>query len=383
VWGSGSWRSAAVLALAVAAGLAVRAQAPGRIATTAPALLAEPVFFTGRLVTLRGSIVQGGAAPRLATGDPARDTGQPVSHPIFVYWRETPARADGEIRGQFYDLGRVRDDDSRLTGYDFRPMLEQVNNGRWPARDEIYVLLNATIEDAPPATAPSIRAIALEPQRFDDRAVTVTGRFRGRNLYGDLPNAPNRSKYDFVIQSADAALWVTGLQPKTRTFNLDPGARVDTGRWVEISGRVHVEGPAVWIEGESIREGRQPSDEDAIAPPPAITMPAPEVVFSAPVADETGVSTTTSVRIQFSRDMTPASFKDQVRVSYVTAPGAEAPPAPPAQTLAYRIAPRALEITFAAPLAPFQTVKVELLGGIKAADGQALGPWSLTFTTGG
>jgi hypothetical protein len=35
-----------------------------------------------------------------------------------------------------------------------------------------------------------------------------------------------------------------------------------------------------------------------------------------------------------------------------------------------------------APLAAFETVRVELLAGIRARDGRALSPWTCSFTTG-
>jgi len=41
-----------------------------------------------------------------------------------------------------------------------------------------------------------------------------------------------------------------------------------------------------------------------------------------------------------------------------------------------------LELKFAKPLERFQTVKVDLLDGIKAIDGTPLKPWTLTFVTG-
>ena len=49
---------------------------------------------------------------------------------------------------------------------------------------------------------------------------------------------------------------------------------------------------------------------------------------------------------------------------------------------AYVPADRLIEIRCAKPLAPYRTIKVELLEGIKGTDGQALKPWTLTFTTG-
>jgi hypothetical protein len=36
----------------------------------------------------------------------------------------------------------------------------------------------------------------------------ITGQFYGRNLNGDLPDAPRQSRYDFV-RSARPSIWVT------------------------------------------------------------------------------------------------------------------------------------------------------------------------------
>jgi hypothetical protein len=102
------------------------------------------------------------------------------------------------------------------------------------------------------------------------------------------------------------------------------------------------------------------------------------VLFSVPLPDDDDVDPGVVVRLQFSRDMDPASFAGRVRVLY---PDAEEPP--PQSTAVYRPENRSLEIRFAAPLARFRTVRVELLEGIAATDGAPLAPWSLTFTTGG
>jgi hypothetical protein len=112
-------------------------------------------------------------------------------------------------------------------------------------------------------------------------------------------------------------------------------------------------------------------------------------VFSSPTGGETEVPLDSRVRLQFSRDMDAASFKDQVRVTYVPAEGAERgePPTPTPQfTTAYDAATRALSIRFAEPFPTtlrFRTVNVELLAGIKARDGAALVPWTLSFVLGG
>ena len=92
------------------------------------------------------------------------------------------------------------------------------------------------------------------------------------------------------------------------------------------------------------------------------------------------------VRIQFSRDVDPKSIRDRVRGELRPvgrAAGAAPLPKPPAFTVTYNDAAHAIEISFAEPLERFQQVRVEVLEGITALDGQMVKPWTLTFTTGG
>jgi hypothetical protein len=260
-------------------------------------------------------------------------------------------------------------------------MLEAVTQGRWPAREELYVILGAVMVDSPLPPAPTLRALVLAPDRYNNREVTVSGRFRGRNLYGDLPGPLNKSKWDFVLQSADAALWTTGLRPRGRDFDLDPGARVDTGRWLKVTGIAHADGGNVWIEAKAMELSSPPNETQVdVAVPATPQAPPPTVVFSAPVPDEADVERNVVVRIQFSWDMDPKTFRDRIRVTYAPAQGATPPP--PAFATSYNEGSRALQIKFTGRLERFQTVKIELLEGIAAVDGQALKPWTLTFTTG-
>jgi hypothetical protein len=376
---------AAAVLVAAALVLPVLAQTPGRVATTIEAALADPVFFHGRQVAIRAAVAEDRSLTRVVVGGAAAATaGPPKFHPVFVFWRQQPTRSDGEIRGEFYDLGRLREDDSRFANYDLRPILEVASGGHWPNRDEVFVIVGATLTDAPEPTTPSLRAIVMSPQKFEGRGVTVTGRFRGRNLFGDLAEPLNRSRYDFVLQSADAAIWIGNLRPRGNGFELDPGVKLDTGKWLEVSGTVHVEGNKVWVEGESLHLSKPPSDsEPEPAPTPVIKEPPPAVIFTAPLADDTDVATTTTVRVQFSRDMDGKTFRGHVRASYVTTnPAAPPPEQTPPITAAYRDGTRALELKFAQPLERFQTVKIELLEGITANDGQPLAPWSMTFSLG-
>lgn len=361
----------AVAVAVVCGALSAGAQAPERIATTAGALVANGIFFDGKRIVVRHAIRQ---TDRLVQLDA-------TSKPIYIFWKEPPVGSEGEIRGEFRDLGRMQDGDDRYASYDFRPIIDAANNGRWPGRDQIFVILGATFVEGPAASAPTVRAIALAPEQFDNRPVTLVGRFKGRNLYGDLPRGVAKSKWDFVLQSADGALWVTGMRPKGKDFDLNPEARVDTGRWLEVKGTVQRDGSAVWVAAESLRLAAAPAEVpiEIREPTPVPAEPAPRVIFSAPLAGETDFPVDGRVRIQFSRDMNGASFRGRVRIQYA---GTAAPLPAPESTLTYNDGTRAVEIRFKAPLASFQVMTIQLEAGITAIDGQPLPPWTLRFTTG-
>ncbi len=347
------------------------AQAPDRFVTTADTLVANPLFFHGKRVVVRHPVRR---TDRLVQLDA-------TSKPVYIFWREQPSGSEGEIRGEFWDLGRMQEGDERFSSFDFRAVVEEANKGRWPAREQVFVILNAAFIPVPPPTTPTIRSIVLAPEQFDNRTVTLTGRFKGRNLYGDLPQGVSKSKWDFVLQSADAAVWITGLRPKGKDFDLDPGARVDTGRWVEVTGIVHRDVAALWIAGESIRVATAPTDIPVEAPQPRLIVePPPSVIFSAPLADDTDFPVSGRVRIQFSRDMNGTTFHGRVRIHYI---GPNPPATAPTSTATYDEGTRSLEIKFKDPLPRFQSMSIELQEGIAANDGQVLKPWTLRFSTGG
>jgi hypothetical protein len=362
-------RSAVVVASAIVAG--VLGQPATRTASTVEALVAYPVFFQGRAITVRAEVTETEGYWRVTGG---------ADKPVLVIWQDrgaSPGRV--ELRGEFTDLGRLATEDPRLASVDPERLVMPFTGGRWPGRNEVFAIVGATADRAPPFAAPSLRAIALEPERYARQTVTVTGRFRGRNLYGDLPEPPDQSRWDFVLQSADGAVWITGMRPRGRGFDLDPEARVDTGRWLEVAGMVRHERPKVWIEATAIRQGTAAEEAPALPPPVPSLPPTPEVVFSTPLDGETEVPGDTAVRIQFSRDMDPKSFAGRVRASYVAPPGAGAP----AVKTVYREGTRSVEIVFDPPLQRFSTVRVELLDGITALGGGSLAPWTLTFSVGG
>jgi hypothetical protein len=174
-----------------------------------------------------------------------------------------------------------------------------------------------------------------------------------------------------------------------KEIELGLDARIDTGRWLSVKGTVQQGRGLTWLDAEpgSLALAKPPTetttDEEPIRVPAG---PPPEVIFSAPIGDETDVPLATTVRVQFSRDIDQATLKNRIRAGYFGAQtGAGGEPAPPTAdfTFQYIGANRVLEVRFTKPLERFRTLKVELLDGILGTDGQPLKPWTLTFSLGG
>jgi hypothetical protein len=366
------------LIILIATTASLSAQTTSRRATNVAALLAYPSFFHGRPIVLVGNI----ATDQRGRTRVADDNGS-----IRLVVKGSAPDGHNEIRGEFWDLNRMRPDDPRLSAYDLRTTFDVDPDGPWPKAGEVTAIIVTAVTPAVPPPAPSIRAIVLNPSRYLDQKVTITGQYSGRNLLGDLPDAPAKSRYDFVLRSADAAIWVINMRPKGKDFDLALDARIDTNRWLTLGGTVQEGRGLQWLDAEAgtLALARPPAETPADEPVRVPAGPPPEVVFSAPAEDETDVATTTSIRIQFSRDIDPATLKGHVRASYLPGQSAERgePDTPPAEfTTQYNAGSRVLEIRFAKPLERFRTLKLELVEGIVGTDGQPLKPWTLTFLTG-
>ena len=374
-WG---WGPAPVGLRELAAPALSAAQTAGTVSsrrlTTLDALRQFPGFYHLQNVVLRGELVEDGT--RLLLRSDAQE--------MRVQLAEGVRSSSGavEVRGTLIDIGRLERGDPRLgtlaEGRD--------ENSSWPRPGEELFLRLANVAEAQPALSPSVRALALEPWKFEGQKVTVSGNFRGRNLFGDLPGGPGKSRFDFVLRGAEGAIWVTGLRPRGRDFDLDIDRRVDSDRWVQVTGTVAHERGFVMVAATGITLAKAPEVSEApteVDPPPFPVLPV-EVVFSSPTDGETEVPPDSPIRIQFSRGLNEASLEGQVRVTLASGRGAAAPgSAVPAFKMTYDGANRAIELRFGAPLPAFSTVRVEILGGMKAFDGAPVTPRTVTFTVGG
>jgi hypothetical protein len=393
-WPAGAILLVAALCLGRSSGLS--AQPTRHTPATLAGLNAYTTFFHRRPVVVRARSEGDLQDVFLTDGE----------HRIRVLNVAPPVAGDNallEIDGTFWDAGRLLPTDPRLEDQGIRRLSERLFNKAWPSSGELLLLIADETRRADEPDDATIRTITMEPARYLDQTVTVTGRFRGRNLYGDLAEAPGVSRTDFVLQSAEAAIWVVGKEPRGRDFDLDVMARVDTGRWLQVTGIVGGSDRLVEIVAEDIEQVERP-----VSPPSTLTEdltevgPPPEVIFSAPTQDDIDIAIDALVRFQFSRDMDAESFEDNVEVVYFGAAARDAAdsadpadPADPADSddggdgdglefdVAYRPRNRVISVTFAEPLLPYRTIEVRLGNGILATDGAMLVPHTLIYTTGG
>lgn len=366
----------------------LHAQAATRRLTTIDALRRFSSYFHLQNVVLRGELVEvalpnavngstrpGGGAIE-ASGTARRLALRSGDSEMQVMLNDV-AMMDGpvEVRAQLIDIGRLTPSDPRLGRYDNKP-----DPDHWPTPGEELVLNVTSVVKAQSESMPTIRSLALEPWRFDGQSVTVTGQFGGRNLFGDLPASPAKSKYDFVLRGTEGAVWVTGLRPKGKGFDLNVDARVDTSHWLQVTGAVKRERGLVMIEARTMVPASAPATRVVIEEVPPPPREPGEVVFSSPTDGETGVSPTAPIRVQFSRGIDPTSLNGRLRISYVG--GAPVAPDATAVVLTYDSATHAISARFSKPPEPFRTMKVEVIEGVKTFDGAPVKPWSVTFSVG-
>jgi hypothetical protein len=172
-------RALALTAILVAiCGAGPGAQGTQRRLTTIDALRQFPGFFHLQNVLVHGEFVENERRISLRGGDSQ----------IRVQLSQNVTASSGvvEVRGQLIDVGRLESGDPRAGNF-----AEGRESTSWPRPGEELVLQVSAVAPSQPMVMPTLRALALEPWNLR-QTVTVTGNFRGRNLFGDLPDAPGK-----------------------------------------------------------------------------------------------------------------------------------------------------------------------------------------------
>jgi hypothetical protein len=173
--------------------------------------------------------------------------------------------------------------------------------------------VQAASEGAPTV---AMRDLLERPEAFAGRTVRVVGRFRGRNLERDLPEPGPRSAW--VIKSGHQAMWVTGHGPSGRGFSLRPETPQDTGKWLEIVGRLEAWKGTTLLRAQAVALTAPVAS--VLGGPRLRTFERPDVVFTLPLVGDDSIAPDTSFLVQFSTYMDEETFESRVRLRYADLP---------------------------------------------------------------
>jgi hypothetical protein len=222
----------------------------------------------------------------------------------------------------------------------------------------------------------TLEALVTRPGSHDGQTVRVVGKFRGKNLYGDLPARSEQRSSDWVIKDDLFAVWITGKKPKGSGWDLDASLKRDTGKWIEVIGQPQTRGGVTYIKAIQLNLTSPPTPTaDAQPPPPPPERPKvpPVVVFALPLEGEQEVAQDSRFVVQFSKDMNEESFRGHVVLRYA---GPVRPGDRPfvGLRMSYDGGRRALTVDPGDVLRPGRRVEILLLPGIADIDGLQLTP---------
>jgi hypothetical protein len=222
-----------------------------------------------------------------------------------------------------------------------------------------------------------LRALLQDPAKHSGALVRVLGEFRGRNLFGDLPAASQRGPQDWVLRDEGDAIWVTGKPPRGSGWRLDATLKRDSGKWLEVVGRVQVSQGTVYVRASSVELGRRPTQTN-VAPLAALAERAkapPQVVFSLPLDGEREIPADARFILQFSNDMEETTFTGRVQLRYAETDPRGVPF--PRIVVSYDPGRRALTIDPGDRLRAGRELELLLLPGIKDVEALELVPRSI------
>jgi hypothetical protein len=210
--------------------------------------------------------------------------------------------------------------------------------------------------------------------KMDGQLVRVVGKFRGRNLFADLPSKSMRTVNDWVIKDSLFAVWVTNHKPKGDGFELDPAIRRDSNHWVEVIGRPMTKNGVVILDAAQVALTQPPTpkaDAAPAPPPPERPKVPPVIVFSLPLDGEGDFDFSGRITLQFNNDMDEDSFKGRVGLRY-EGPAFPGDPGFESMRVTYEPGPKALVVDPGAPILRGRILNLVLLTGIIDIDGQPL-----------
>lgn len=260
------------------------------------------------------------------------------------------------------------------------PLPDRQGHGDWPYYSiTFWSIVDITVAEKGKKIESkdvTLENLVTKPGGHDGKTVRVVGKFRGRNLYGDLPIKSQRASSDWVIKDDLFAVWVTGKKPKGQGWELDTNLKRDTGKWIEVVGRPDTRNGVTYVRALRVALGAPPTPSSQVqppSPPPERPKVPPVIVFAIPLDGERDLARDSRFVVQFSKDMDEATFKERVQLRY-------AGPVLPGDrtfdglTLSYDQGRRALTVDPGDLLRPGRLVELLLMPGIADLEGLLLTP---------
>src|SRR3954452_17280061 len=110
----------------------VSAQPATRRATNVAALISHPAFYHLRPIVVVGAV-------KLEDNGELRVTSDGAS--MRIIFKGSPPDGVDEIRGEFWDLGRMGADTPRLAGYDLKGTFKIDPEGAWPRPGQVTAII--------------------------------------------------------------------------------------------------------------------------------------------------------------------------------------------------------------------------------------------------
>jgi hypothetical protein len=151
------------------------------------------------------------------------------------------------------------------------PLLPELPDAQpnWPAQSITLFKLSDRGKGLPTRGATrTLTDTGLDAAAADGKPVRALGQFRGANLCKDLPDASRRDAADWVLQTPEGPIWVTGRRPAGKGFQLDPAYRADTNRWLEVSGKVLILDNVRYLKANKVALIPRPPEAEPVPCPP-------------------------------------------------------------------------------------------------------------------
>src|SRR5262245_33121728 len=142
------WPVVALLAALTVA--TASAQSSPRRATNIAALRAYPAFYHLRPIVVMG---------KLSLADNGDLSVSDEGGSVRIAFKGSPPDGVGEVRGEFWDLGRMNADDPRLAGMDLKRTFGVNPEAPWPRPGQVTAIVASAIAEASPQIGTSIRVI--------------------------------------------------------------------------------------------------------------------------------------------------------------------------------------------------------------------------------